>query len=85
MAASRQTPEILGDDAVIARLEAVEARLRELAASTADSLRASPLAVDSDSANARGEGEPLRRLERSLVILMERLQIGALEGFALDA
>ena len=85
VAASRQTPEIIDDDAFIARMEAAEARLRELASSTAESLRALPTTIDSDSTVEMGVGEPLRRLERSLVILMERLQIGALEGFALDA
>ena len=93
VAASRQTPEPPHDDAFLSRMGEVETRLRELAASTAETLRTFPLAADTatepgapaDPGTEPGMGGPLRRLETSLVILRERLQIGALEGFALDA
>jgi uncharacterized membrane protein YccC len=93
VAASRQKPQRRPDDALTSRLEAIERQLRKLASSTTYELRTVPITVGTSAESypaADPDGErnwevPLRRLETSLVILMERLQIGALEGFALDA
>ena len=93
VAASRQKPQRRPDDALTSRLEAIERQLRKLASSTTYELRTVSITVGTSAESypaADPDGErnwevPLRRLETSLVILMERLQIGALEGFALDA
>jgi len=99
VAASRQKPRRRPDDALTSRLDAIERRIRQLASSTTHSLRTLPITVHAsaktdsspesgraaDPGSERDWEAPLRRLETSLVILMERLQIGALEGFALDA
>jgi uncharacterized membrane protein YccC len=92
VAASRQPSDTLPGDALLQRMAAVEARLRTLAGSSIEALRSMPIAIDSSTepeaaADPGAEGgldAPLHRLEKTLAILTERLQIGALEGFALD-
>jgi uncharacterized membrane protein YccC len=77
---------------LLRRLLAVEAHLRGLATSSIATLGAASVPVDpaydpepaADPALGPVMGVPLQKLEQTVKILVERLQIGALEGFALD-
>jgi uncharacterized membrane protein YccC len=92
VAASHLEAKDTYSEPLLRRLTAVEARLRVLAASTIATLGSMPVAVDTSydpdqTANpALGPARdiPLQKLEQTVSILVERLQIGALEGFALD-
>ena len=92
VAASHLKAEDTYSEPLLQRLAAVEARLRALASSTIATLGSAPVAVDTaydpdppaDPALGPAMGLPLQKLEQTVSILAERLQIGALEGFALD-
>ncbi len=93
VAASQQNPGAAQSEALLRRMAGIEARLRALASSTIEALRSFPAVVDSsdgadestDPGVEQGIEAPLQKLEKTLAVLVERLQIGALEGFALDA
>jgi len=93
VAASHHKPQAAQREALLDRMAGIEAWLRALAASTMQELKSFPAVAESaresdlsiDPGTEQGMEAALRKLQKDLALLVERLQIGALEGFALDA
>jgi uncharacterized membrane protein YccC len=93
VAASHLETEVTYSDVLLHRLNVIETCLRTLAGSTIAALGSSPVVPNApydpdppaDPALGPPMGIPLQKLEQTVAVLVERLQIGALDGFALDA
>jgi hypothetical protein len=82
-ASHARSPEA-DDPALAARVAEVESRLAALAGVAADPARAVSPPPPNPAGTNRAVAAALDRLESAVTMLAERLEIGALEGFAVD-
>jgi hypothetical protein len=82
-ASHARSPEA-DDPALAARVAAVEIRLAALAGMTVEPTGDTPPAQAASAGEAGAVAAALDRLQSAVTTLAERLEIGALEGFALD-
>jgi len=84
LAAASQEAGGWGDDELVRRAERIEARLGELGGSTARPQAIVLASAQASFADRGGLTAALDELERAVALLADRLEIGTLEGFALE-